>query len=142
MIKKEIKYGLYHIEKQKILGYEITSNEGQAFCNEESCSLTHYSDNEWFTEDPRIAEWVRVFNVQWYNSDYNCPMCDYKSYELKVVKVEIQTTITDIDVSIPTIYEFYKAKYETKSPRHWQSLKEHIDEMTAYSVHELDGIDF
>jgi hypothetical protein len=137
----ETKYGLYHIEKQKILGYEVTSNEDQDFCNEKSYSLTHYSDTQWLVDNPKAAEWIRVFNVHWYNSSYEYPMCDYYSYELKVVEVKIQTSIKDIEVSIPTLYEFYENKYAKSNPKHWEQLKADIDKISPYYIYELDSID-
>ena len=138
----ETKYGLYHIEKKKLLGYETTFNDGQDFCNEMQYSLSHYSDIPWYTDDPRIAEWVRVYNVHWYNSDYSCPMCDYKSTELKVVKLEIETTMTEVDINIPTVYEFYERRYAKSNPRHWESLKGIIDTVSPYNIYELDEIDY
>lgn len=134
-----IKYGLYHVEQQKLLGYETTSNDGQQFCNELQYELTYYSDIPWCVDDARTAEWVRIFNIDWYNSSYHYPMCKYEPSELKVV--ELKTSLAEVDINIPSIYEFYERKYAESNPCHWERLKKDIEKVSPYNLYELDSID-
>ena len=136
----ETKYALYHIKEETMLGYSVESNGDANFCNDNTYRLNTYSDRLWTTEDSNIAEWVRQFNVQWYNSDIDYPMCEYEPDELKVIKLEVQTTISDVDIKIPTIYEFYEAKYAEKEPGHWEYLKENMDNIGPYYPSELDNV--
>lgn len=56
----EVLYGLYHIEKEALLGYEVTSNEGNNFCNDTTVSLSVNSDVPWLTSSKIAAEWVKL----------------------------------------------------------------------------------
>lgn len=133
----EIKYGLYHIEKKKMLTYHLSSNGDADFCNDSTVELGLFYDDVWLVTNPKQAEWTRVFDQHWYNSSLEDPVCNIDSHLLKVVKVTIQKEYDFVDIEIPTIYEFYKDRYEEKEPDYWNSLKERIETLSPYSMWEL-----
>lgn len=96
-MKKEItKYGLLHKETNRIVGYDIQSNEGKDCCVSNQYILNNYSDNMWLVNTIEEAEYVKRRSTEWYNADYNTPTHDYDENEIEIVKVESSITITPI----------------------------------------------
>ncbi len=127
MKTKEILYGLLHIEKDKILSYEVISNEGRDFCDEYTYRLCLSGDKEWLHSNPKLVEWARLFKQSWYNSNFDSPVNPYNSDLLKVVEVEIIKEVKEVNIKIPTVYEFFESKYKNKNPQHWASLEKDIE---------------
>lgn len=133
----EIKYGLYHIKKECLLGYFTSSNGEDCFCNDETVTLSASEDNVWLVDDDYVAEYTRQFEQYWYNSSYDTPVCTYKPEELKVIKVKIEKEYELVDINIPTPYEFYKDKYEENNPRHWERMQK--GEIPGYDIYEMEN---
>jgi len=134
----EIRYGLYHIEREEMLGYWESSNQGADFCNDTTVELTTGGDDPWLCDSAEQAEWTRMFEQQWYNSSIESPVCKYDPYLLRVVKVKIVKEYEFINVSIPTVYEFYRDKYAEREPRHWEMLQENIETLSPYTIYDLN----
>ena len=137
----ETKYGLYHIEDKSILTFYKTSNEGYNFCGSHTVELNTYEGEDykvWLVDSAKQAEWTRVFNQKWYNSDMDSPVCNYDPQVLKVIEVKIIKEYKFVDVSIPTKYDFYKDKYANTNPKHWERLKKDIDKISPYLLYELE----
>lgn len=140
MIKETIvKYGLYNPKTKKILGYEISSNDGGDFCNSYTVTLCCYENNEWLHPNPKYVEWVRRYKQRWYNSSEDSPVNPYIDEDLKVVKVVTERTIEEVEIVIPNKYELLKEKYKN-NPDHWESIKDEIAEDDFYDQYMLSDL--
>ena len=113
------KYGLRLKKTGKLLGTNISSNEGADFCGDVSVRLDDYSNNTWLVDSAINAEYVRNFSTAWYNADYKNPSHNYEAEELEVVESIIITSIAPVEVKIPTFEEYMKLKYEKSDPNHY-----------------------
>ena len=144
MISSITKYGLWHIEKQELLGFETEGTRG------DNCVGTIYTlevgmdSNQWLVEEQIDAEYVRKFSTEWFNARYSTPKHDFKPEELQVVMVIQNIQRTD-EMVIPTFEEYIKAKYAKKDTRHYEHLLNEKDKFTRdghapyslYDLHEL-----
>jgi len=111
-------YGLLHKNTNKIVGFEIRSNEGGDFCNSEKCELSLDEDNIWIVEDKITASYARVNSTPWYNSGYEFPIVNIKPEELEVIKIEITATVEESEY-IPTFEEYMNLKYNRPGKKHY-----------------------
>ena len=96
----------------------------------------------WLVDSVEHAEFVRNFPTEWFNAGYETPSHDFESDDLEVVSVEIVVNTQKVDVSIPTVYEFYERRYSTKDKKHWEHLKGLIEEGKVESYSYWDLIDY
>ena len=134
-----IKYGL--MMDGALLKYTSTRNPQDCEGVDESYELGTYGE-DWLVNDEITAGYVRSFSTKWYNANYETPINPYveKKNEIQVVKVEIVTTISTVEVEIPTVEEYLKAKYSRPEDRnHLEYCLEHLrrDDLMPYSLYDL-----
>ena len=141
-------YGLLHKKTNKLVGFEIRSNEGGDFCNSERCELSLNEDNIWIVEDKITASYALVNSSPWYNADYESPIVDIgESEEFEVVKIEMTATPEAPDY-IPTFEEYMNLKYNRPGKKHYDPdhYKFHIEQyrkgasyapVSLYDIKEL-----
>lgn len=132
------KYGLRQKSTGQLVGYEISSNEGGDFCGEFQYILEVGDERLWLVDDPQQAEFVRLNSTEWYNAGYDTPTHHFKADDFEVVVINVAVSAKSVEVSIPTPYEFFKAKYAKEDPEHWEYVKEMIEKDRArYSWYDL-----
>lgn len=97
-----IQYSLRNKTTGKLIGVEISSNEGGSCCGEFSYRLSSYADNEWFVDTIEELEKAIAFDTPWYNSEHNRPQHgdeDFEEYE----PVEVVRTINPVTINVPTV---------------------------------------
>lgn len=142
-----IKYGL--MMDGKLLSYTSNSNEGSDFCNERSYELIQSYEEDstkdvWLVDDEITAEYVRNYSTEWYNADYETPInrfIDQKD-KISVVKVEITTDITPVDIKFPTMEELSRTKYEKFEPKHLEYLLELLKDGKKIKVGVYDFLNY
>lgn len=141
-------YGLLHKKTNKLVGFEIRSNDGGDFCNSERCELSLDADNMWIVEDKLTASYARVNSTPWYNSSYEHPIVNIGEPEdFDVVKVEISAT-TEEPEWIPTWEEYMNLKYNTPGmksydPKHYEFHVEQYRKEVNYapiSLYEIEEL--
>ena len=104
-------YGLLHKKTNKLVGFEVRSNEGTY--------LSLDSDNVWIVESKMIASYVRVNSTPWYNAEYKTPVMEIgEPEEFDVVKIEITASVETPD-HIPTWEEYMALKYNRPGKKHY-----------------------
>jgi hypothetical protein len=147
-IKKEVVYGLRHIETGKLLRMEKSSNAGSDFCGDYTVKLDHYYQDEsdqdiWYVDELYNAEYVRQFSTEWYNSSERTPDHSYEPEELEVVEIQREITTIPHEVKIPTFMEYIELKYKDKDPGHYKCVKEEYEKSplsfgsSPYSLYDL-----
>lgn len=121
-----VKYGLFHIPTNKLIGYHTDSNADGEFCVETQYILSKYEDNVWLVDDEVTASWVRTHSTKWYNADFETPSHDFDPNELKVVKVIQIMEIQDCDYKLPDDLELFRLKYEQREPNHYKYTIQHM----------------
>jgi hypothetical protein len=141
-------YGLLHKKTNKLVGFEITSNEGGYDCNSETCELSLTADNVWFVKDKITASHARVNSTPWYNADYETPVVDIgEPEEFEVVKIEM-TAIPETPDYIPTFEEYMNLKYNRPGaryydPKHYEFRIEQYRKGASYapiSLYEINEL--
>lgn len=138
-IKKEVVYGLRHIETRKLLCINRTSNEGSDFCGEYTVKLDYpYSDekfdqNTWYTDELYNAEYVRQYPTEWYNSDEKTPDHQFEPEELEVVEVQREVRTIQHIVKIPTFLEYMELRYKDKERAHYDYVKKEYEKSPNYA---------
>jgi hypothetical protein len=121
------KYALRQKSTGELVGFTISSNEGGDFCNGEQYILEVGEEKLWLVDDPQQAEWVRLNSTDWYNAGYDTPTHYFdEPDDFEVVAIDIPINTKPVEVSIPTPYDFFKAKYAKKEPKHWEYLQERL----------------
>lgn len=123
-----VKYGLMHIAKNKILGYEAEVLDAE-FTVGIAHSLSTDEDNEWLVDNAEHAEYVRQNSTEYYNADYDTPVNEYKPEELKVVMVLKVVTVEDVTVNIPSFKEMMEYKYGNAGKEPNVSHLQHVLQM-------------
>lgn len=132
---KEVKnkYGLRQKSTGQLVGYCTSSNADGDCCVEEQYILQPGSDQLWLVDDPEQAEYVRLNSTEWYNAGFDTPTNNLDSDDLEVVEVNVEVKVEPVEVSLPTPYEFFEARYAKKEPRHWEYLKGEIEKCAGTS---------
>jgi hypothetical protein len=148
-IKKEIVYGLRHIETGKLLGVNISSNHGSEFCGEYTVKLDHYNDVDqtiWYVGELYNAEYVRQYSTEWYNSNEQTPGHSYEPEELEVVEIQREIITIPHTVEIPSFLEYMRLEYEDRDPGHYKYIKEEYEKSplsfgsSPYSLYDLSSL--
>ena len=86
-------FALRHIPTGRLLGVELTSNEGD-YCVSVSVELSIYEGNVWVVNSRDMADRART-STEWYNAGYSSPMHPHSPEELEVVRLEVAANCTD-----------------------------------------------
>jgi len=84
-------YGLKH-KTYGILGVEISSTNGEDFCNEVQYELSAYCDTPWLVKEKKLVEEILsiYYTIDWYNSSYKQPINPYDPKDLIIIEFEIK----------------------------------------------------
>lgn len=121
-------YGLLHKKSNKLVGFEVESNEGGYACGENTYKLSLSSENIWIVKDKFTASYVRINNTPYYNSKYETPVMDIGNpEEFDVVKIEMSASIETPD-RVPTFEEYMNLKHNRPGKKHYdpEHYKLHI----------------
>ena len=134
---KETKFALRHEESGKLLGVSTHVNAGD-FCTDVCHTLRHSNEKTWHANSPEHAEWVRNNQTPWYNANYETPSHEYAAEELSVVKLEVETIETRLDITLPTFEEFarWAARGRENDYKFYMMQKKDSPEIT-YEFYEL-----
>jgi hypothetical protein len=139
-------YGLRNKKTGNIVSYETSRNDDGDCCVSTQYILDTYPTNDvskyWMVSDPYQAEWVRLNSTEWYNADIETPTHPSKwvSDDYEVVTVEVVVKVDPVDVKLPTVEEYLKAKYETSDPSHYNHcIKALRDGMLSVSSYDMVG---
>lgn len=136
MGEKSVKFGLRHKKSGKLLSINSYHNGDEAqFCNESTTyELEEGNEDPWLVEDSINVEYVRNFSTPWYNTNYNSPKHKYRSEDLELIKLEIETELSVVsDVKVPTARQYLISRYYKKDPKYLETILKQLDGGAEYT---------